>query len=296
MNISEEVIIYNNRECKVMDLLDDLQIPHKYYYMNRSSGEPPSLAFYYAKDLVERRNRVQNVVENELSNFDGKKYETLHAFCTDNGLDGNFIYEKIGDGESLSTAVELSFNQRPKTIKHNWNGIYLRYLFLKYKLDEDSTFKYFKLCEGDLFKAIEMQVFLQTMKVTTNGFKKYWNIYYKCILNRVENIENYNLDDEVLNKFSTAYYKAGLIAKELNYFIFLDEMRSKYEIDALGIDDRVRLALSEDSGYCLGELYYIFDYDNGLMSDFEKMKISKKDVWVFKGNRQILERLRKKED
>lgn len=42
MNISEEVIIYNNKECKVMDLLDELQIPHKYYYMNRSSGEPPN--------------------------------------------------------------------------------------------------------------------------------------------------------------------------------------------------------------------------------------------------------------
>lgn len=175
MDISNDVIVYLNKECKVMDLLDELQIPRKYYYMNRSKGESPILAFYYAKDLVERKNRVQSIVEGELSNFDGKKYESLHAFCTDNGLDGNFIYEKLGDGESLATAVELSFDQRPKALKYVWHGISLRYLFFKYKLDDDSVLKYYKLCDGDLFKAIEMQIFLQTMNVTTYSFKRYLN-------------------------------------------------------------------------------------------------------------------------
>lgn len=82
------------------------------------------------------------------------------------------------------------------------------------------------------------------------------------------------------------------IKRDFIYYAFLENIDiSAYK--ALSLDSRVQSALLANSSivFSLSELYYIFDFEEGLMKEFTYVVTHQ--VWIFSGNKEVLKRLKK---
>ncbi len=81
------------------------------------------------------------------------------------------------------------------------------------------------------------------------------------------------------------------IKRDLLYYAFLETIDvAKYRF--FDLDYRVQQVIlnNEKLPFSLNELYYILDFEQGLMKDFTFLE--EQQVWVYTGNREILKKLR----
>ena len=115
--------------------------------------------------------------------------------------------------------------------------------------------------------------------------------YTKMNFLKGEDIQN-KITEEELESFVVSYNRMEHIKRDLVYYEFLESVGiSKYQL--LSLDGRVQNVLLTDPNvsFTLSELYYILDFDNGLMSEFTY--VGAHHLWVYSGNREVLKKLKK---
>lgn len=145
-------------------------------------------------------------------------------------------------------------------------------------------------------EAIEKEVFDRTFSEFENNvrnFRTLWKIYQK------EFLKGINIQDEVTDKelesFVVCYNRMEHIKRDLMYYAFLECLDiARYKF--LSLDNRVRDVLlnEEEIPFTLSELYYILDFEQGLMSEF--IYVDSYQIWVYSGNREVLKKLKKPND
>lgn len=284
----------SGREINAFELLESFEIPYKYYINKRDKGYKPDQAFLLAQEYNQKRKNIVNLInEDNPLIIDGERYDTLYSFCVGNGLNYSIIYEYLLEGMDLYEAVKLSLDVKTNQVKYKWAGVSVKSICEKFHLCYATVIAPIRYKEGNVIYAIEKEILSQALKIKSIAFREYWRIYRETILLKMKDIHEFRLNSKILEGFSDAYYRTQIVLKELNYYTFLDRMRRKYDLDAMSVDERVQLMLNEDNNYSLHELYYIMDYENGLMEGYQQYTIKGENVWIYKGNVQILERLKK---
>ena len=220
-----------------------------------------------------------------------KDYTSLTEFCNQNSLNAGLVQKNIQNGMDLYNAVLYSFEKNHMSSnKYVYLGIQLKSLAQKYQLD------YMKICfwlrNGKNYKeAIERTIFTKSFYKNIGGRANYLWKYYQT-----EFLQNKKSDDiitdEELIALTDYYLKIEKIRKDFLYYSFLSKL-SISEYKELNIDDRVKKVLvSHDFiPFTLSELYYLLDFENGLMTDFSFLEDL--NIWVYNGNREVLQRLKK---
>lgn len=82
------------------------------------------------------------------------------------------------------------------------------------------------------------------------------------------------------------------IKRDLFYYAFLETIDvTRYRFFDLDFCVQQVLLNNEKLPFTLSELYYILDFENGLMKDFTFLE--EQQVWVYNGNREVLKKLKK---
>ncbi len=220
-----------------------------------------------------------------------KEYSSLKEFCNQNCLNAGLVHKNIQNGMNLYDAVLYSFEKKQMQItKYVYLGIQLKSLAQKYQLD------YIQICfwlrNGKNYQeAIEREVFTRAFYKNMGGRSNYlWN-YYQTEFLQDRNNENAITQEESL--FLMNYHcRIEKIKKDFLYYAFLNSI-SITEYQNLNIEDRVRKVLLnyESIPFTLFELYYLLDFENGFMKEFQYLE--EKQLWIYRGNREILQRLKK---
>ncbi len=92
--------------------------------------------------------------------------------------------------------------------------------------------------------------------------------------------------------FINSYAKFSRIQKDIVYYQFLNQFRID-EFKSLSVDERVKKVLTtKDSiSLSLNEIYYILDFENGLLKEYTYLE--ENNLWVYNGNREVLKQLKK---
>lgn len=224
------------------------------------------------------------------------EYSSLTKFCVDERINENLIRYYIQNGMNLYDAVANSLTVISignKACKYCFCGLQLSAIALKYGC-EINQLRYLLRKGFNYIEAIEREVFARTFSEKLGGrFNYLWNIYQNEFLKGLD-VQDKVTKSEFAN-FVIAYSKMEHIKRYLNYYHFLEFIDiEKFKL--LSLDERVKnvLLTSNDITFSLSELYYILDFENGLMKDFEFIK--KYGMWVYLGNSEVLKKLKKPSD
>lgn len=223
------------------------------------------------------------------------KYNSLTDFCIQEQLNIGKVYSEIQKGMNLYDAVRNSLVIKVRSSETIYCGVLLSSIAKKYRLDSQRLS--FWLRKGyDHLEAIEKEVFARTFSKFENDVRKFqylWKIYQNEFLKGI-NMQD-KVTDRELESFVVSYNRMEHIKRDLRYYKFLEGVGiSAYQL--LSLDERVQDVLLTDSNvsFTLSELYYILDFEQGLMSEFTY--IEKYHVWVYSGNREVLKKLKKPSD
>ncbi len=225
------------------------------------------------------------------------EYASLTDFCNREQLNLTRIHKGIQKGMNLYDAVQDSLIIRENNLGRSakYFGVQLRSIAQKYKLDSNQL--NFWLRKGFSYQeAIEKEVFARTFSAFKNDVRKFqylWKIYQSEFLKGLD-IQD-KVTDKELESFVVSYNRMEHIKRDFIYYQFLEGIGiSAYKL--LSLDERVQNVLLTDSdvSFTLSELYYILDFDQGLMKDFTY--IESHQVWVYSGNREVLRKLQKSSD
>lgn len=326
----EDCVFYEDKEYDALNLLEKLDIPNRTYYRLRKDGISPQNAFLHCLSLKSKITKEQAMKKakvskktlykgfhNDMSLEEIKKakeekiekdlqklehlrniglpleYNSLTDFCNQEGLNMMRVYKGIQKGMNLYVAVQNSLIlYTKKSIKYICNGVSLRSLAQKYTLDSNRL--NFWLRKGySYIDAIEKEVFARTFSSSvSNDIKRFtdlWEIYKNEFLQEI-NIQDKVTDSE-LQAFVLIYNRMKHIKRDLFYYAFLETI-DVAEYRFYDLDYRVQQVIlnNEKLPFNLNELYYILDFEQGLMKDFTFLE--EQQVWVYNGNREVLKKLR----
>lgn len=334
MNTKNDKIIYNEKEYRALDILKKLEISYSTYYSRRIKGQTAQEAFLYCLQLKERLNikefgeknkinlktaykSVHNNMTFEEIIIDQKEkkekslqkleyfrkiglpleYNSLTDFCRKEQLNMIQIYKCIQKGMNLYEAVQYSLTFFPKKdIKYVCYGISFKSIGQKYRLDTNKL--NFWIRKGFHYdEAIEKEVFARTFFDLKNDVRKFnylWNLYQNEFL-KGRDIQKKVTNSE-LQCYINSYNQMQHIKRDFIYYEFLESVGiSRYKM--LKLDDRVQNTLLDDPNidFSLTELYYILDFEQGLMKDFTYT--NDYHYWFYTGNKEeVLKKLKKSSD
>lgn len=240
--------------------------------------------------LEEKRNNFQILLSSQdlLS-----EYNTINEFCIGEGLNACTVYQNLKSGMSLYDAVSKSFSlQFSRNMKNIYLGILVKSLAQKYRLDYDSIQCFFRKTHDYLF-AFHQDVFKRVFSnYSVKKKQMLWQVYFNSFLNDISILSSDDVDEEILNLFFKVYWNFQSIQRDFSYYQFLTTF-SIPDYTSLSVDERVASFVVRFSTlpFSLEEMYYILDFEQGLMQDF--IYYEKKNVWIYKGNREVLKRLKK---
>lgn len=224
-----------------------------------------------------------------------QEYSSLVQFCKEEKLKMVAVFHNIQHGMNLYDAVLSSLEIRENYISINnvyiFCGIQLVSLASKYSLDYNQMIRWLK--KGyDYIHAIEREVFARCISKNIGGRINYlWNIYQEQFsVNKTVDLSL--ISTEELQIFVKCYSWMQSIKRDLIYYQFLEKINILF-YSIMTLDKRVQTLLlnSEDISFSLCELYYILDFEEGLMQDFVYLQEAK--FWVYRGNREVLRKLKK---
>ena len=240
---------------------------------------------------LEIRNQKKEKIFNQFQKLEiSNQYKDFYDFCIQEGLSTSSIYKNLADGMNLYDAIAYSFIGNPKNIKYIFHGILLKSLCQKYCLNYDTVqflFRKTQNYEFTFMKAVFNQIFLKNFE---KNREELWKIYIYSDLGDI-NFSKEIVDDKIIQLFFQVYWRCQALQKDFLYYQFLNTLDISFLI-SLNLEDRVRSVLStvETFSFSLKELYFILDFEMGLMQDFAFLE--KKNIWVYKGNRRVLEKLK----
>ncbi len=219
-----------------------------------------------------------------------KEYSSLRDFCRCNSLNVKNVQQNISNDMTLYDAVLNSYGKDIHVFKYIFLNIQLKSLAQKYSLDYDQITSWIRNGK-DYREAIARDVFARSFSKNLGGRLNYlWNIYNNTFLSgkKVEEM----LSEEELESFVTCYSKMRHMQRDFSYYSFLNKINISSYLP-LSIDDRVKkgLQVMKKEAFSLTELYYILDFENGLMADFTYL--SDLNIWVYSGNREVLAKIKK---
>lgn len=334
MDIKNDKVIYNEKEYRTLELIKKLDMSYSTYYLQRKNGMTAQEAFLhclnlkqivtiqqFAKETKLSANTIRRGFHNGLSLEEIKEiqqekkenqfqtleylrkiglpleYNSLTDFCIREQLNLVRIYKGIQKGMNLYEAVQNSLIIKDGYIKRasKYFGVQLKSIAQKYKLDPNQI--NFWLRKGYSYQeTIEKEVFARTFSAFGNDVRKFqylWKIYQNEFLKGID-IQD-KVTDRELESFVVSYNRMEHITRDLTYYEFLEGVGISY-YKLLSLDERVQDVLLTDSNvsFTLSELYYILDFEYGLMSEFTY--IEKYHVWIYSGNREVLKKLKKPSD
>lgn len=328
----DNTIIYDGKECDALEVMKSLDLNYATYYRQRKKGMSAQDAFLYCLHLKNKIPIAQFAKEKEISQkaigrgfqkglsleeieealrkkkekeFESLEYlrkiglpleyNSLTDFCNREQLDWIKIYKRIQKGMNLYDAVKSSFTITTQNNANIYYGIQLKSIAQKYRLDPHKI--NFWIRKGyNSQEAIEKEVFARTfstLKKSGNRIAYLWKVYQNEFLKGID-IQD-KVTDRELESFIVSYNRMEYIKRDLKCYEFLEGVGiSAYQL--LSLDERVQDVLLTDSNvsFALSELYYILDFEHGLMSEFTY--IEKYHVWVYSGNREVLKKLKKPSD
>lgn len=229
-----------------------------------------------------------------------QKYKNLYDFCIKEGLNYNVIFQKIQNGENLYDAVRSSFNiGAGRNKKLFYHGISLKAICQKYHLNY-AEINSIRKASGSIEYAIERNIFNQAFsKNLGRNANTLWEVFTRFFV--TGNLENFpgKIEDSILNSFTLAYYQIQCIKRDFAYYQFLEEWDILFLKTDI-VDERVKYVLEHTENvldrFSLNELYFIFDFENGLMKDFEYVELNGKSEWLYNNvNHEVLRMLKIKE-
>lgn len=325
----DHTIIHEGKECNAVEVIKEQDLNQSVYYTRRKEGMSAQEAFLYCWNLKHHVTIEQFTKESKISkkaiyrginkkmsleeikgNLKRKRekefqtleylrkiglpleYNSLTDFCNREQLNLGVVHYGIQEGMNLYEAVQQSFAINFRGNTNMYLNIQLKAIAQKYKLDSNRL--NFWLRKGFSYQeAIEKDVFARIFSVFNYSGVKYanlWKIYKNAFLEGV-NIQDKVMDRE-LESFVVSYNRMEHIKRDLRYYAFLEGVGiAAYQL--LSLDERVQNVLLTDPNisYTLSELYYILDFEHGLMSDFTY--VLPYQVWVYNGNREVLKKLKK---
>ena len=222
------------------------------------------------------------------------EYSSLVQFCKEEKLKMSIVFNNIQKGMNLYDAVlyslEIKENYKFNNV-YTFCGIQLISFASKYSLDYNQMIRWIK--KGYSYEeAIEREVFARSISKNIGGRINYlWNIYQKQFsINKVVNLSS--ILTEELQIFIKCYSWMQKIKRDLIYYQFLEKINILF-YSSMTLDERVQTILlnSENMLFSLCELYYILDFEEGFMNDFVYLQEAK--FWVYRGNREVLKKLKK---
>lgn len=330
MKCRYDYVIYEGKEYRALEIIKKLRIPNRTYYRQREKGMTSQEAFLYCLHSKQRITVVKAIKETKISkktiykglhnnmsldeikkakqNKEAKEFQTLEYlrqiglpleynsltdFCNRESLNMVRIYKGIQKGMNLYDATQNSLTlYTKKKIKYIYNGVSLRALAQKYTLDVNRL--NFWLRKGySYLEAIEKEVFARTFTSFENIMKRFtylWEIYKNEFLKSLD-IQT-KVTDKELQAFISIYSRMEHIKRDLFYYAFLETIDvTRYRFFDLDFCVQQVLLNNEKLPFTLSELYYILDFENGLMKDFTFLE--EQQVWVYNGNREVLKKLKK---
>lgn len=314
----DHTIIHEGKECNAVEVLKELDLNQSVYYSQRKKGLSAQDAFLYClnykhhvtiKNIAEKANVSVKIMsrgfrngmsEEEIIDYQKemkekklqtlnylreiglpKEYNSLTDFCNREQLNMSIIYKKIQKGLNLYEAVQNSLVIKEGCVRKSAKlfGVQLKSIAQKYKLDPNQI-NFWKRNGFDYQDAIEREVFTRIFGFITNGWRTFnlWEIYQNKFLKGVD-IQDKVTDSE-LESFVTIYNRMKHIKKDFVYYEFLESVGiSVYQL--LSLDERVQDVLLTDANvsFTLSELYYILDFEHGLMSEFTYIETH--HMWVY---------------
>lgn len=334
MDIKYDKVIYKEQEYRALEIIKILNISYSTYSYQREKGMTAQEAFLHCLDLKNKINVKKVSEKNQISQtavYRGihdnipsdeiikkikankeKAFQTLEYlreiglpldyysltdFCNREQLNVSKISKRIQKGMNLYEAVQSSLIIRDGYDGRGskYFGIQLQSIAKKYKLNFNQL-NYWLRKGYSYQEAIEREVFARTFSAFGNDvgkFRHLWKIYQNEFLMGID-IQDKVTDREV-ECFVVSYNRMEHIKRDLRYYEFLESVGiSAYQL--LSLDERVQDVLLTDPNvsFTLSELYYILDFEHGLMSEFTY--IEKYHVWIYSGNREVLKKLKKPSD
>lgn len=291
MKCMHDIVIYDEKQEKALKLIKELDLSSNLYHKKRNLGMTPQEAFEHC--LKVKKSPNEDISSTYLRKIGlPLEYNSLTDFCVLNKLNMSKIYKNIQVGLNLYDAVLNSFKQSNVSLKTKYIYLHIQFKSLaqKYRLD------YYQLCfwlrKGlNYFNAIEREVFARTFSQNMGSRNNFlWNIYQNEFLKGIDIKDK--ITQEELNCFIICYARMKNINRDISYYEFLANINIE-DYNVLNLDDRVQkfLLRCENIPYSLTELYYILDFENGLMSEF--VYLEEKQIWVYNGNREVLKKLEK---
>lgn len=325
----DHTIVHDGKECNAVEIIRKLNLNQTVYYNQRKKGMSAQDAFLYCLHLKNKIPIAQFAKEKEISQkaigrgfqkglsleeieealrkkkekeFESLEYlrkiglpleyNSLTDFCNREQLNWIKIYKRIQKGMNLYNAVKNSFTITTKNDANIYSGIQLKSIAQKYRLDSHKI--NFWIRKGyNSQEAIEKEVFARTFStfgIVGGKFQYLWKLYQN------EFLKGMDIQDKVtereLESFIVSYNRMEHIKRDLRYYEFLEGVGiSAYQL--LNLDERVQNVLLTDPNvsFTLSELYYILDFEQGLMNEFTY--VEQHHVWVYSGNREVLKKLKK---
>lgn len=218
------------------------------------------------------------------------EYESVSDFCKKERLNLKMVLYNIQNGMDFYDAVQNSFNKNIKHFKYIYFNIQLKSLIQKYNLDYNQI-GYWLRNGYDYASAIDREIFTRIFLKNIGGRLNYlWNIYQNEFLKGID-VQDKITDNEFEN-FIKIYNRMQHIRRDLKYYEYLTSIEIlKYQ--TFSLDERVQNVLLCDKKipFTLSELYYILDFEYGLMNEFTYLESHQ--IWIFNGNREVLKKLKK---
>lgn len=327
----DRTVIHEGKEYKVLKIIKELGLNEMTYYNQRKKGMTAQDAFLHCLNLknkikvkkVSEENQISKTaiyrgVNNNLPSAEIIKkvnekkekdfqtleylreiglpleYNSLTDFCNQERLNMIRVYKGIQKGMNLYKAVQNSLIIDRYVVEKSakYYGVQLKSIAQKYGLDSNQLnvwlrkgFNYQEAIERELFARI-----FSALKKSGNRIVYLWKIYQNEFLKGLD-FQKKVTDDE-LQCFMLSYARMEHIKRDLMYYEFLEGVNIPvYKTGSL--DERVQDVLLTDPNvtFTLSELYYILDFENGLMKDFTY--VEPHHVWVYSGNREVLKKLKK---
>lgn len=332
MKCKDDIITYNNEEKRALNAINEFGLQRKLYYKKRNLGMSAQEAFEHCIKVNEKQKKHVNVqkiaadhdvsakaiytgfhkeqnIDEIIMNYQIKKrkdeemkfrlqeqgmpveFNCLFEFCIKEKLNYDSVYKNIQKGMSLYDAVSSSFERKQVFKKYVCFGIQLKSLCQENGLDYDSVSRIYRDSK-DYQYAFERAIFNQSfMRALGKKNEYYWNIYKNEFL--TGNSKD-TLDEEKLNHFTEICYRTLKLNRKLNYYQFLSNMNIS-ELMNYPLDERVRMVLLSihNIPFSLNELYFILDFENGLMKNFSYWIEKDKRIWIFDGNKEVLRKIKR---
>ena len=281
------------KNVNVKKLSEEKNVSLQAIYKSLNNEKEPAEILASYEDLKKKREDFHSL----LSSQDAiSQYKSIYEFCIQEGLNVSSVYQNLASGMTFYEAVLNSFSmQLGNNVKNIYLGILVKSLAQKYRLDYEAIQFIFRKTHDyvlSFHKVLFHQVFAD---YSINKKKILWKIYMESFLNDCSVIPMDVINDHVLNLFFQVYWNFQSIQKDFNYYQFLTTI-SIPDYISLSIDERVACLLQKFATlpFSLEEMYFILDFEHGLMQDFVYHKL--KNIWVYKGNREVLKKLKKPSD